>query len=353
MTNALQVPGATPAKVARLMLTRGRAVTRELDSTDDPIAVLVWSAGTHAVAQLSDVQVARAAADPTQAGVKASEAALEARLGLLDTTILRQRDLRLAVAEHDPRSFIAGLLGPPPGHAGGDTAWRRAAAAIVDYRDHAGLFDRDGGDPDRWERALGPPPADPRLAAHRHQARAVVVDGQAAMVLSELPCFVPVQPSRPDAEVATLASRPLGELTTEIAELRRRHRVAGEAPAGGVVPPPVDVDRLRQLEQAARCRLDRLTTELLTDPPDWLRHVVTTDLDHGQVCEPERYSRLARLVAEWSDTAGTSVRAESLDEVVGGPPADAGLVAAWESLTADLAPVPEPAVPERAADLGR
>jgi len=349
MTAALQAPAATPAQVARLMLTRGQAVTRELDSAEDPMAVLVWAAGTHAVERLTEAEAARAAADTRPADVKAAETTLEARLRLLDTTILRQRGLRLAVAEHDPVGAVTGLLGPPPGHAGGDTAWRRAAAAIVDYRDQAGTFDRDLPGPDPWKRALGPEPADPRLAAHRHQTQTVVVNCQAAMVLSELPRFVPPQPCRPDPDVAALAARPLGELTAHIAEMRHHAERSSEVRQA---EPPLDVGRLQQLEQAARHRLDRLTTELLTDPPGWLHQAVTTDLEHGQPCEHERYSQLVRRVAEWSDTADRPPRADSIEEILGGPPADPRLTATWESLGAELAPLPAPAAIEAAVDLG-
>src|SRR5436305_673366 len=82
--------------------------------------------------------------------------------------IARQRDARVAYAEHDSSGSIANLLGPIPAAPAGAVAWRRAAAAIVDYRDQAGLFDRGSHDPDPWARVLGQQPADKAQLAHHH-----------------------------------------------------------------------------------------------------------------------------------------------------------------------------------------
>jgi hypothetical protein len=59
------------------------------------------------------------------------------------------------------------------------------------------------------------PPVDPELAEHFDQT-GIVVDCRATMVLSELRRNVPAQRSRPGAEVAALATRPLAEPETDI-----------------------------------------------------------------------------------------------------------------------------------------
>lgn len=60
---ALAVPGTTPERLAKLMLTRGASVTRELASAEDPVAVLVWAAGDYAAEALAREAAVRAAND--------------------------------------------------------------------------------------------------------------------------------------------------------------------------------------------------------------------------------------------------------------------------------------------------
>jgi conjugative relaxase-like TrwC/TraI family protein len=349
ITKALQVPGATPAQVARLMLRRGHAATRELDSAADPVAVLVWAVDKHATPQLAAEAAARAAADARapQAREAEAKADLEQRLRLLDTAIVRQRDQRLAGAAHNPTGPIIGLLGPPPGHPGGDTPWRRAAGAILDYRDSAGLFDRDDHDADPDRRALGPEPSGPRLAAHHRQASEIVADSKTRMILAELPRFVPAQPCRPDPDVARLAHRRLGALRADLDRLCH---------AGADRPSPdcqrLDRAELDAIRQAIGCRLDRLTTQVLVVAPDWLRSTVAADVDANRAAAPDTYAGIARQIAEWSDTVGTPLCTTTLSEVIGVRPADAALATQWDRLVASLAPPPEPLTVEASVELG-
>ncbi|HET9733517.1 MAG TPA: MobF family relaxase [Acidimicrobiales bacterium] len=338
MTAPLQIPGATPAQLARLMLTRGQAVTRELSSADDPMAVLVWAAGTHAVNELTMAAAERDAADTRPPEARAREAALEDRLRLLDATIARQRDLRLAAAEHNDTGPIAGLVGSLPATPAGRVAWRRAAAAILDYRDRTGTFDRDDRAVDPWERALGPRPGDARLASHYDQVCAVVDECRASVVLAELPRFVPAQPGRPDADVARHAARTLADLNAEIADLRNAPAVT------------VDATRIQLLAHAARLRADRLTSDALNDPPPWLRTLAAAQIGDGP--DPGEVAETARRVAMWADTIGTAIDAATLDEVLGPRPADPSRAAEWDAIVADVAPAAPAADPTAAVDLG-
>jgi len=220
---ALQVSGATPERVSAMMLGRHTGGTRELRSAEDPIAVLVWAAGDYAVGVLTAEAEARGKAaghDPGGNDTVATDVARQ-RIRLLDDALARQRDARLAMVETEPNGPISSLLGPLPDHAVGRRAWRRAAAATLDYRDRVGMFDRDGGGHGGWVRALGQRPDDHR-GDHYDQVRAVVIECRATSVLAELAHTVPKLGPRPALGVATLAERPLHSLDSELESGRRR-----------------------------------------------------------------------------------------------------------------------------------
>lgn len=140
MTRALAVPGATVERLIELVHSRQRPGTRELLTARDPVAVMVWAAGTYATGVLEAEARLRAEGDDRRPEVRRQEAEDQARLALLDAALVRQRAGRLALAETERHGPVAELLGPPPTHVAGLRAWRGAAAAVVDYRDAAGLF---------------------------------------------------------------------------------------------------------------------------------------------------------------------------------------------------------------------
>ena len=217
---ALAVPGATPERLAELMLTRGTSATRELGSAEDPLAVLVWAAGEYSVDVLTREAAVRAARDDRPADERTPKDAIEARLAVVDAALLRQRDARLGMAEAEPHTFLVSVLGDPPTRPGGLRPWRRAAAAVLDYRDASGLFDRDRNEQDPWLRALGAEPEDPGLAAHRRQVIEVIAECRTAILLADVVRFAPsLGQHRPEPELAALAKRTLGDLDAELVRL--------------------------------------------------------------------------------------------------------------------------------------
>ena len=226
---ALAVPGATAPQLIGHILSRGRLGVRELDSAEDPMAVLVWAAGDYATEVLAGVARHQAATDDRPEPVKAREAQLRQQLNVVDTAVERQRAGRLALAETDPGHYLTAVLGPIPTQPAGAAAWRRAARRIVEYRDVAGLFDTDNHRPaEPWTRTLGPAPDSPALRAHYDQVVGIVTECRVTMVVAQLEAHVPPVGERPTQAVAQLAERPLAWLEAQLAGLRE---VAGAAPA--------------------------------------------------------------------------------------------------------------------------
>jgi hypothetical protein len=77
-----------------------------------------------------------------------------------------QRRARGLAAEHDRPGYFRGELGPVPESTRGRRAWRRAAAAIEDYRRSYGITDP--------EKALGPVPREPAQRAGWQHARQTI-----------------------------------------------------------------------------------------------------------------------------------------------------------------------------------
>ncbi|MDP9073663.1 MAG: hypothetical protein M3N98_05700, partial [Actinomycetota bacterium] len=225
---ALAVPGATAPQLIGHILSRGRLEVRELDSAEDPMAVLVWAAGDYATEVLAGVARHQASTDDRPEPVKAREAQLRQQLNIVDTAIERQRAGRLALAETDPGHYLTAVLGPIPTQPAGAAAWRRAARRTVEYRDVAGLFDTDNHRPaDPWTRTLRPAPDNPALRAHYDQVVGIVSDCRVTMVVAQLGAHVPPMGQRPTQAVAQLAERPLAWLEAQLTGLRE---VAGAAP---------------------------------------------------------------------------------------------------------------------------
>jgi hypothetical protein len=403
VTRALQVPGSTPEAVTDAMTGRGRAGVRELDSAEDPVAVLVWAA---------DAATERL----TRSGAASGDD--HRRLMLLDAAIARQRLGRLAVAETEATGPLPGLLGPPPRSGSGLVAWRRAAAAVVDYRDAAGMFERDEGHSDPWRRALADTPDSGPRRAHYDQVRGIVVEARTTMVLAELSRHVPVAGTRPSAGVEALARRPLAQLHDELAAGSRRRDTAArrdaavrsaqraleqvqaaldEAPVVGVggsrrgrsrrsaadavateararaeqrlvdarrrlsaaidaatevpVAPP---GRMSLLSQAVAVRQARLRAGVLGDPPAWARDDVRHRLERRTGMSSALVEGLARVygdVAVFADRWGLDAEAGSVDAVVGERPPSPQATQPWLALRAQLRS-PE-VVRDRGIDLSR
>lgn len=252
LTRALRVPGASPERVAELMMSRGRRSPRELVSAEDPIAVLVWAASDHVIESLRADAAEQQRADTRTPEALARDAQLAERVALLDSAIGRQRLGRIELAGLDPTGPVQVLLGPVPTEPAGVRAWRRAAAAVVDYRDTAGLYDRVGTGVDDVTLTLGPRPAALGRAAHYDQVLATVARSRIDIVLAALATQVPSAGTRPPAEVAVVADRTLSELYAELASLAltapsedplvSRMRAAAQA----------ESDRLGALLEAAR-----------------------------------------------------------------------------------------------------
>jgi len=198
------------------------------------------------------------------------------RLARLDSAMARQRQLRLARLEATGDGPIPGLLGPAPAHPAGLRPWRRAASALLDYRDAAGLFDTDREEANPWTRALGAPPKEPALATHYDAVRTIVADSRAAILCADIARHLPAVPARPGAAVAALAERPLVELDAVLIELRRRleehtrregiaraARGESERAAVALARARTDLEQLDAAGQARRWRGSR--------PPDSVR----------------------------------------------------------------------------------
>src|SRR5581483_11980047 len=203
LTRTMRVPGATPDRVAQLLISRSAPDRRELTSGRDPIAVLVWAATHHALPALADEAAHRG-------DVARSDAATELRR--LDSALARQRESRLAAAETTSAGPIVAVLGQAPAHPAGLGIWRRATSAILDYRDAAGVYDHDSGHPDPLTRTLGPRPSDPDLAAHYDQVVGIVTASRASLVLADLARSARVKPPRAGLAVEGLAGLDLQRL---------------------------------------------------------------------------------------------------------------------------------------------
>jgi hypothetical protein len=399
LTRALQVPGATPEAITAAKLARGRAGVRELDSAGDPVAVLVWAADAAAQAM---GRSGPAAGDDHR------------RLELLDAAIARQRHGRLALAETEASGPLPALLGSPPASGAALVAWRRAAAAVLDYRDTAGIFDRERSDADPWRRALGDATA-AYDRSHYDQVRRVVVEGRAAMVVADLGRHVPLTAGRPRADVESLAQRPLRELRDELdalarhratatrravsvraaeRELERARQALGDlvdTPASGRRrgrPRPAEAvaaqararaeqrvveagrrwtaavevageaparlpERIGLLSEAVAVREARLRAGVLSDPPDWARRDLSRRVDGSRTLAPATVQALARAygdVVVFADRWGTDARAASIDEVLGERPPSPEATQPWLALRSQLRS--PGVVAERGVDLG-
>lgn len=270
VARALAVPGATAERLVELMRGREHLHTRELASARDPVAVLVWAAGTYATDVFAAEARRRAEGDDRPADVRRQEAEDRARLALLDAALARQRDGRLVLAETDERGPITALLGPPPDHVVGLRAWRRAAAAVLDYRDAAGLFDRHTCGRGS---AFGPAPADPALAAHWGQLSATVAGALADIAVADVMRHVPPLGERPAPAVAALAERPLTELDAELDGLRRS---PPRTQPVGSQDPVVTVARARLVAEAIAVRERLLAARVVASPRAWLQSDVAT-----------------------------------------------------------------------------
>lgn len=396
LRSALAVPGSTPEAVTGSVLRRGRSADRELASARDPLAVLVWAAGR--AGQLAARRAPEATAD-------------HRRLALLDDAVDRQRTGRLAMAEHEQGGPVGSLLGPPPARGEALAAWRRAVAAVVDYRDAAGLFDRDTPHADPWHRVLGEIPTDAVLAGRRAQAVAAVEDARVVAFVAGLAARVPAASPRPAPEVEALAAVSLRELGDELAALGGRHgdrarlasaaraaarelalaydglaatgaptprgaRAARRAAAGvradvraaaearvatararagaaerALSSAGVDqAGRRSALTQAVAVRTARLRAAVLADPPGWARDHIRSRVRDGAVSSEALLRRLAAAygdVAVLADRRGLDAGAPTLEALAAAPGA--------ERVHRELDAVLDGPGPSRAAgiDLGR
>ena len=304
LTRTMRVPGASPERVADLLISRSAPDRRELTSARDPIAVLVWAAAHHALPALSAEAERRHAAHRCH----------QAQVGLrrLDSALARQREGRLAAAETHTDGPIVSLLGPAPHQPAGLRTWRRAATAILDYRDTTGLFDQDTRDPDRKRRAIGDRPADPARAEHYDQVVTIVQASRQALVLAELANHAEARPPRPDLPVEQLSTRSLREL----------ERLQLNAPSSE--------EEQRRLARAIEQRAAALRLGVLTRPPAWVVDDVASRLTPRDAEIP-----VAFLASAYMDTV---VRADRL----GLDPAVAWSESRLEPPTAPTQPV-EPA----------
>ncbi len=221
VATALAVLGATVDRLVGHILQRGGLGVRELESAQDPMAVLVWAAGDYATARLTESAERHAAEDHRPETAKATETLLRQRLSIVDTAIHRQSAGRLALAETDPGHYVTAVLGPLPLHGAGAVAWRRAARCIVEYRDAAGRFDTDAPHAqDPWVRALGPVLDDGPLRTHHDQVVGIVTECRVDITLAQLEAHVPPLGERPTQSVAELAERRLGWLDAQLSGFR-------------------------------------------------------------------------------------------------------------------------------------
>ena len=391
----LGIPGATPQRIADLMLARGETGVRELRSAADPMAVLVWAAQRHTLrAPLSETAVRARDNGGLDGSRAAAYSVARQRLQLIDEAIERQRAGRLALAEAHPSAHLVSLLGSVPDNAGGRTAWRRGAAAVVEYRDAAGLFDRSIAGTDAWEMAIGVRPDSGILAGHHDETCAIVVKARAAIVLAGLRRHVPFQAGRPGRPVESLAQRSLAELGVELSGLRSsrddraallravegaRHdlqmaeqvrppdrRTRRRLPSSDLSPDAVSAARTRLTDLEARLerhprtepeheqhvlaaigvRRRRLAAQVLTEPPPWVTgdvHRRCSDMppsDHAV----ERLAALYVEVAQAADGVVLADSAPTVDTLLDAPE----VRVVWQAVEFDAMPNgPEP------IDLGR
>lgn len=304
MMSALQVPGADAERLADLMLSRGhaRGGFRELHTAEDPMAVLVWAAGEYARDVLLN--------DAGRAPVNAEDLEADACLRLVESAQLRRRAGRLALAEAELDGPIPALLGPSPAAAEALIAWRRAAAAVLDYRDAVGLFDHDSGDEDPLRRALGEAPVGPGSRAHLDQVLACVAECRAARLLAAIADHVPPSGPRPSLDVAALARRPLADLRRE--------------------PDPEGLVAL-----AIAAREAELRREALARPPTWLRRDVDELTATPGLRVPDAVALYAAYgdVAVFADLCGRD--ADDLDVILA-PPDRPELQEEWAALVIRL-----------------
>lgn len=301
LRRALSVPGASVDKVTDLVLMRGGRNTRSVADADDPLAVIVWAAGTYAVEQLQ----AEAAPPPI---ANAQQPSLEAHLRVLDTAIARVRSGRLTAAAWDPTDSAIEVLGRcPHDHPAALRQWMRARSAIFHYTD---TNQPDLAATTPLDLLLGQVPTDPADLAHRRQVESAIRLARASIITAELTSHVPPPPPA-TAEVRLLAERTLADLEAELLQARsdlrriedntRRHetldRLIDQAEHAGSHHRDSDPSdkRADQLRRAAdevatgapgrtarlRCRIDTLEQAIdarqqlviaaaLTSPPPWL-----------------------------------------------------------------------------------
>jgi hypothetical protein len=252
----------------------------------------------------------------------------------MDSALARQREAGLAALETAAEGPVVGLLGPAPRHPAGLRPWRRAAAALVDYRDAAGLPEADSPGDDPWSRALGSRPTDPVLAAHHDQVETIVARCRAEVLLAEVCRQRAPLPARPALAAATLAERPLFELDTSLAAARQ---AVNESAVDSVTL--VAQAELAVLEQAVAAREARLRARVLSHPPNWMRAdaaVRTVRTADAIAPDPARLASAygdAAIHAERSGdpTAAASLLPEVLERQLRSGPAD-GLTAELEAL---------------------
>jgi conjugative relaxase-like TrwC/TraI family protein len=309
LTRTMRVPGATPERVADLLISRSAPDRRELTSARDPIAVLVWAANHHALPAVA-AEAERRPADQRRQ---------QAQVGLrrLDSALARQREGRLAAAETHSDGPIVSLLGPAPHQPASLRTWRRAAAAILDYRDTVGLFDHDTRDPDQKRGAIGDRPPDPARADHYDQVVSTVQASRQALVLADLANHAVAMPPRPASLLETLSTRNLQEL----------ERLQLKAPSSE--------EEQRRLARAIEQRAAALRLGVLTRPPVWVVEDVASRLRSGDVD-----ITVALLASAYMDTV---VRADrlGLDPVV-----------AWSEATVELGESPTLPVEPTFAPMG-
>jgi hypothetical protein len=252
LTRVMRVPGATPERVAELLISRSAPVRRELTSARDPIAVLVWAASHGALPTLA----AAAASRPASADLEAATTELRR----LDSALARQRESRLLAAETSDDGPLTALLGRAPSNPSSLGMWRRASAAIFDYRDMAGVFDRDSHDPDPFIRALGCRPTDPTLAAHHDQVVGIVRASRVTLALAELSRYATAGAARPTPAAEGLA----------VLDLRQLDQIRAA---------PNSDERRCEIDDAIQWRESTLRHGVLVNPPDWVKEDIAARLD--------------------------------------------------------------------------
>ena len=116
--------------------------------------------------------------------------------------------------------------------------------------------------------------------------------------------------------------------------------------------PTTNIEQLRHVEQAASWRRSRMSTDVLNDPPAWLRTAIRTELENGNRPDAHRWSGIATRAVAWSDLSGTPADAGDLDGLLGPRPSNPALQPTWDELVADLAPPPaEPITLDAGLDL--